>query len=114
MKLRIMRLLTVLFLVSAGLIFAYEKNWIFPAEHSCCASAQGQEEEEGNPSHAEPSQHCSPQPKAGQVGCKCSLHKKCVKDTDEEGREVINVQESKACKSWCFRHWCLCPDPPCA
>lgn len=63
------------------------------------------EEEQGNPDHVKPEHHCSDKPIGKQVACKCRAHKKC----DSDG----SVAESRTCKSWCWRRFCLCPDPVC-
>ena len=85
--------------VLAGLValWQYETSGV-----TCCtAHAQEPEEEEGNPGHKEPTQACSHTPKKNQVQCKC--RRKCNPDGSS--------QESRACKSYCWRSFCTCPDP---
>lgn len=93
-KIKLLVITVVLLLGLTGFVM-YEMS----GEPACHVHAQGQEEE-GNPNHTEPSQHCNTKPKDGQVACKC--------------RRICNSDgtstEDRKCRSFCFRHWCTCPD----
>lgn len=95
-KLAIIGMAVLLALVA---FFAYEQGFV--GGDSCC-HVKAQDPEEGNPGHKEPTESCSHTPEGKQVACKC--RRQC-----ENGVE----NESKACKSYCFRHFCLCKNPPC-
>lgn len=92
--------LTLFFCGGLWALFEYERSG------ECChaiAHAQSQDEpEEGNPEHKEPMQSCSHTPDKKQVACKC--RRQC---------DGAVENESRACKSYCFRHFCLCKNPPC-
>lgn len=51
--------------------------------------------------HPKPKHKCSHTPKGDQVQCKCR------KDCDADGTPT----EDRACKSYCHKDSCLCPDP---
>lgn len=90
----------VLGLVVLGLLFL--AWWLTASPHACCLvpTVSAQDEGEGNPGHVEPSAHCSHSPKAGQVGCKCSMSK-------------CHPNEDRRCKSFCWKYWCTCKDDDC-
>lgn len=129
MKRKVEILITAILLIAAIAIigtYGYKKPSVASSDKekkSCCHAKKhagipiityAQEpEEEGNPGHVKPTQSCSGNPKSGQVGCKCFKHKKCEMDEDEEGKPYVRVVESKTCKSYCFKDFCLCADPPC-
>src|SRR5262245_38701603 len=95
--------LTRIVIISALILALLMLGWFVVPRvmggHSCHGAAA--QEEEGNPSHKEPTAQCNHKPKAGQVACKC------MKQCDAEHK-----QEDSRCKSYCFKWWCTCP--PCA
>lgn len=99
-------LVSILILLFAA-FFSYEKGLIGDSVTCCHVSttvlAQDEPEEEGNSSHTKPEHACNHTGKDenGQkrVPCKCVKHRKC------------DGTEPRSCKSWCFKDFCLCPNP---
>ncbi len=95
-------IITIATILAFSAIWSYETSGVSCCHHSTVHAQDDSQEGEGNPGHKEPTQSCSHSPDNKQVACKCT--RQC---------DGAVENESRACKSYCFRHFCLCKNPPC-